>query len=61
MFRHKKRPLEIQRTLGMRRSGFKMPGFLAGPVANLISLGLDDSRSPAQEKYGCLMILARKR
>lgn len=52
--RRRRRPIEIQRRLGMRRSGRHMPPAIARPLAGAMAAGLKDS-SPI---FGCLLIHA---
>lgn len=54
--RRRARPIEIQRRLGMRKSGRRMPAVVAGAVAATMSAGLKDS-SPV---FGCLLIRASR-
>jgi SAM-dependent methyltransferase len=49
-------PIEIQRRLGMRKSGRRMPAVVAAAVAAAMSAGLTDS-SPV---FGCLLIRASR-
>ena len=55
-----KQPIEIQRSLGVRKASAKMPWFLARILANLLSFNLDKPDSRKVELMGGLMILARK-
>jgi SAM-dependent methyltransferase len=54
-----KRPIEIQRTLGMRQPGRRMPATLARIVATFLSLGVDLTPSKNQ-KGSCLLLRAVK-
>ena len=56
--RGRRRPIEIQRTLGMRRAGAQMPRALAESMAAFVSIGLDGDRPPA--RFGCLLVIAVK-
>lgn len=54
--RRRRQPIEIQRSLGMRRPGVRMPATLARAIAALVSTGLDGAR-PAT-RFGCLLVIA---
>lgn len=55
----KLRPIEIQRTLGLRTPGRKMPRFLASIVAKILAAGLDlEPQSSGQGS--CLLLRAVK-
>ena len=54
--RGRRRPIEIQRTLGLRRQGLQMPAVMARVVAQATAAGLKES-SPI---FGCLLIRASK-
>ena len=54
--RGRRRPIEIQRRLGMRRPGRRMPTVLARTIAPIIAAGLARS-SPT---FGCLLVRAEK-
>ncbi len=56
--RRKRRPIEIQRSLGMRRPGARLPWPLARSMAALVSMGLDGDRP--SHRYGCLLVRAAK-
>ena len=56
--RGRRRPIEIQRRLGMRRAGARMPAALAKTMAAFVSIGLDGDRPPA--RFGCLLVIAAK-
>ncbi|HEX6050303.1 MAG TPA: class I SAM-dependent methyltransferase [Gemmatimonadaceae bacterium] len=56
-----KRPIEIQRSLGMRRAGQRMPKTLAALLAGVLSVGLDDSAPPSERESGCLLVVAERR
>jgi SAM-dependent methyltransferase len=58
VWRGRKRPIEIQRSLGMRRQRRQIPRALARLAATVLSLGI--SSEPREGPYGCLMILAVK-
>lgn len=51
-------PIEIQRTLGVRRRGVRLPAWVAGLLAAAISSGVDADSSG---RFGCLLVKARKR
>lgn len=56
----KKRPIEIQRMLGMRKAGIKTPGLFSKLLSILFTLRLKENVS-TEQLHGCLMIQARKR
>lgn len=60
LMKRSKQPIEIQRSLGVRKASAKMPWFLARILANLLSFNLDKPDSRKVELMGGLMILARK-
>lgn len=57
----KKRPIEIQRSLGLRRGLPRFLRFLSTPLAWSVAYGVidDDARNPYDT--GCLLLAARKR
>ena len=54
------RPIEIQRKLGMRRSGARMPVPLAHSLATVLSAGLDGTRAQVAPRYAAHLITAVK-
>ena len=54
--RGRRRPIEIQRRLGLRRQGLQMPAVVARVVAQATAAGLKDS----SRIFGCLLIRASK-
>jgi SAM-dependent methyltransferase len=59
--RRRPRPIEIQRRLGMRKAGQRMPLLFARPLAAILSAGLKDTRNGASVRSGCLLVRAAKR
>lgn len=59
LFGGRKHPIEIQRKLGLRRSGQRLPGWLAAPLSRLLALGLVRDDAPGVP-CGCLLIEAVK-
>ena len=57
LFRSRLRPIEIQRRLGLRRSGMRLPPYLAAVLARIISFG---GQPDASGGFGCLLVEARK-
>lgn len=58
----KKQPIEIQRSLGVRKPSAKMPWFLAGILSQLLALGLESEKYEENEPVmGGLMLLIQKR
>jgi SAM-dependent methyltransferase len=56
-----KRPLDIQRTYGMRKQGQRMPSPIAGMLAQTLTLGLDDTAPTDERDSGCLLVVAERR
>ena len=56
-----KRPLDIQRSMGMRKQGQRLPGPLAGMLAQTLALGLDDTAPFHERESGCLLVIAERR
>jgi SAM-dependent methyltransferase len=56
-----KRPLDIQRSLGMRKHGQRMPGAIAGVLAHTLTIGLDDAVPSHERESGCLLVVAERR
>jgi len=54
-------PIEIQRRLGLRKPGRRMPMPIARSLAGLVALGLNEVPAPTPTKFGCLLIKAVKR
>ena len=54
----RRKPIEIQRRLGLRKPGRRMPMPLARSLAGLVGLGLN--HPPANTKFGCYLIKAVK-
>lgn len=52
----RRRPIEIQRRLGMRRPGRRMPAALARSLSRILAAGLNGSSS----MFGCLLLRASK-
>ena len=55
------RPIEIQRRLGMRKGGQRMPLVFARALATLLSAGLNGRSTGTSPRYGCLLVRAAKR
>jgi SAM-dependent methyltransferase len=51
-------PIEIQRSLGLRRAGQKLPAPLAGALASALALGVDSSHPSDERESGCLLVTA---
>jgi SAM-dependent methyltransferase len=54
----RRQPIEIQRKLGMRKSGRRMPIGLARPLAAILGAGLHGGAAGAATKYGACLIAA---
>lgn len=57
----KKRPIEIQRSLGLRRGLPKFLRFLSTPLAWSVAYGVIDDDASNPYETGCLLLAARKR
>ncbi len=58
----RKQPIEIQRSLGVRKPSAKMPWVLASILSQVLALGLDSKKSDSDEALmGGLMLLIQKR
>ncbi len=55
--RGKRQPIEIQRSLGLRNSRLRMPGFLARPITALFATRV---RTLAADPYGCTYLVFRR-
>jgi SAM-dependent methyltransferase len=53
-------PIEIQRSLGLRRSTRRMPKPLAHILSYVFSIGLSETAPGDEESAGCLLIVARR-
>ncbi len=56
-----KPPIEIQRSLGMRRGGQRMPAPVAAVLAHVLAMGLDGSDPTDERDSGCLLVVAVRR
>jgi SAM-dependent methyltransferase len=56
-----KRPLDIQRSFGMRRAGQRMPAPLAAVLAQVLTIGVDDTAPNDERDSGCLLVVAERR
>ncbi|OLD46221.1 MAG: methyltransferase type 12 [Chloroflexi bacterium 13_1_40CM_2_68_14] len=54
----RRQPIEIQRRLGMRKSGRRLPTRLAGPLAAILGAGLNGGAVRAAPKHGACLITA---
>ena len=55
-----KKPIVIQRTLGLRRGLPRALHFLATPIARLVGAGVLGERSTNSNANGCFLVVARK-
>jgi SAM-dependent methyltransferase len=60
LFRHKA-PIEIQRSLGMRTPGLRMPTMLASLLSTPLTIGLEDAAPPDERAAGCIAFTATRR
>lgn len=56
----RQQPIEIQRRLGLRKSGRRMPLPVARSVASLVAIGLNNAPPQPSMKFGCYLIKAVK-
>lgn len=57
----RKAPIEIQRSLGLRRAGQRMPSAAAAILGPLLAAGLRDLPRPSTEQAsGCLIVVAER-
>ena len=54
------RPIEIQRALGLRRAGQRMPTPAAAALARLLSVGIRDVPPADEMNSGCLIVVATR-
>ena len=60
LVKQKKQPIEVQRTLGVRKESTKMPWFLANTLTEFLAVGLDTDQYKTEQVMGGLMVLAKK-
>jgi SAM-dependent methyltransferase len=61
VFGNRRRPIEIQSTLGVRSQRRPLPGAVAAPLGRALAAGLDLGRPPGTgEPSGCVLVVARK-
>jgi SAM-dependent methyltransferase len=53
-------PIEIQRSLGMRRSGQRLPAPLPAILSRLFAVGLNDGEPSTEQDSGCLLVIATR-
>ena len=53
-------PIEIQRSLGLRRAGQRMPGAVAAVLGQVLSAGLSGAHPQDEMHSGCLVITAAR-
>jgi SAM-dependent methyltransferase len=56
----RRQPIEIQRRLGLRKAGRRMPMPLARTLAGLVAVGLNHEPEQLPAKFGCYLIKAVK-
>lgn len=54
----RRRPIEIQRALGMRRAGRSMSARTAATLASVLTAGVPEEGGPP---HGCILVIARRR
>ncbi len=55
-----KSPIQMQRTLGLRRPGQRLPRPVARALAAVLGLGLDEAAPADELESGCLLVIARR-
>jgi SAM-dependent methyltransferase len=55
-----KPPIQIQRSLGMRKAGQHLPRGIATTVARLLALGVRSEQPSSEEESGCLLVIATR-
>ena len=55
-----KPPIEIQRSLGLRRKGQRLPGPVAAVLSHLLAVGLTDAQPVDETDAGCLLVIAER-
>ncbi len=53
-------PIEIQRSLGLRRAGQRMPGGAAAILARILSVGVSSAQPRDEMHSGCLLVTAAR-
>jgi SAM-dependent methyltransferase len=56
-----KSPIEIQRSMGLRGPEQRMPAWLAGLIAPLLSAGVRDASPSDETVAGCILVIAERR
>ena len=56
----RKAPIEIQRSLGLRKPGQRLPPWAAAVLGRALSLGLDESIPTDENDSGCLLVIAER-
>jgi SAM-dependent methyltransferase len=55
-----KPPIEIQRSLGLRRSGQRLPGPVASTLSRVLAAALPDAEPADERNSGCLLVIAAR-
>ena len=55
-----KTPIDIQRSMGMRKAGQRMPGAFAEVLSRILSLGLNGEVPSDEQTSGCLLVVAER-
>jgi SAM-dependent methyltransferase len=61
LMRHRKQPIEIQRSLGVRKPSAKMPWLFANILSHILSLGLKQKIEKQENPMGGLMLSIEKK
>jgi SAM-dependent methyltransferase len=56
----RQQPIEIQRRLGLRKPGRRLPMPLARSLAGIVAMGLNNAPAQTPAKFGCYLITAVK-
>jgi SAM-dependent methyltransferase len=55
-----KPPIQIQRALGLRRPGQRLPGPIARVLARVLAFGLNETSPVTEHESGCLLVIATR-
>lgn len=56
----RKAPIAIQRSLGLRRSGQRLPAPIAALLSQVLAIGLTDCEPPDEAEAGCVLLVAAR-
>ena len=61
LYGRKRRPFEIQQSLGLKKRAARMPWLAAQFLATMVNAGVRHERRDPEEPVGCLLVVARRR